>query len=138
MAFHLRHVQEVPMSTYLRSLYVDIFKLFESIIFCMLSYIVYCNAEEISLCLCLRSRYVGLLNGQNLERVEIFSQMNVLKSVVGRMLQLNFFFYIRNVKLSNFCTTIDLTKYYFVNLIMGAIGFNSRVASLASKYDGSG
>ena len=54
--------------------------------FARLSYIVYCNAQEISFGTCLGSRYIGLLTGQKIERFEIFTQVDPLKSVAGRML----------------------------------------------------
>ena len=70
------------------------FKVFEHMICCiiierffaLLSYIVYCNALEFLLGTCLRSTYVGLLQGQNIEMVEMFPRVDVSKSVGARML----------------------------------------------------
>ena len=62
------------MLTYLRELYLSMFKFFNvlffacltKVFFAHLSYIVYSNAQEISFSTGLRNPYVGLLKGQNM------------------------------------------------------------------------
>ena len=46
-----------------------------------LSSLVYLNASEISLGTCLRSGYFGLSEGHSIAKVEMFNQVDVLKSV---------------------------------------------------------
>ena len=85
-------------------------KLFQRIIFCKFNerifacvrYIIYCDPLEISLGKCLRIRYVGLSKSQNIARVEIFTQVDISKSVWSLNALTRHFSYICNVKLSKF------------------------------------